>query len=441
MTNLTLQNLLSKLPPSSTCLLFEDEVFNIAQIIDYSINIREDISNVENGRIALVGLMSIDLIKVAIALDGYVEALLFLPNSVETKTKEMLIKEAGCTHIVDSSINVLSLEKENKKNGKNYNTKWILATSGTTGSPKLIEHSLESLTRSIKYNSEKGSLYRWGLMYEPSRFAGLQVILQALLGGSSLVLPKTDYFSESVQALIDLEVNAISATPTMWRKLLIDKRIMNLKLKQITLGGEIADQSILDVLRRNFPKTRITHIYASTEAGTGFAVNDGKAGFPKSWLETGKGPVPLKISQSGHLMINPFILPKGDFLLSKLDKDGFIDTEDLVSVQGDRVYFHGRESGVINVGGNKVHPELIEQKLRELKGIEDVRIYAKKNVFVGELVALDVIPNEGVDENILHDQIIRFCRQSFLSWQIPAVIKFVKSLKINKTGKLDRRAL
>ena len=82
-------------------------------------------------------------------------------------------------------------------------------------------------------------------------------------------------------------VNAMSATPTLWRKILMSDASRSLALRSITLGGEIADQQVLSTLASTYPSARIRHIYASTEAGTGFSVTDGKAGFPVSFLENG----------------------------------------------------------------------------------------------------------------------------------------------------------
>ena len=45
--------------------------------------------------------------------------------------------------------------------------------------------------------------------------------------------------------------------------------------RYVRLSGEIADQAVLDGLSRAFPAASIGHAYASTEAGVGFAVNDG----------------------------------------------------------------------------------------------------------------------------------------------------------------------
>ena len=126
-----------------------------------------------------------------------------------------------------------------------------------------------------------------GLAYQAHRFAGMQVVLQALLSGNTLVVPSSADLPAMVQAFVEHRVNTLSATPPNGGTF-IHGAIRGCSLEQITLGGEIADQAILSTLRREFPAARIVHIYASTEAGVGFSVTDGRAGFPAAWL--GQGP-------------------------------------------------------------------------------------------------------------------------------------------------------
>ena len=61
-----------------------------------------------------------------------------------------------------------------------------LFTSGTTGQPKKIKHSLQNLLRNIKINENQKNLV-WGFAYNPTHMAGLQVFLQAIVNGNSLV--------------------------------------------------------------------------------------------------------------------------------------------------------------------------------------------------------------------------------------------------------------
>ena len=70
----------------------------------------------------------------------------------------------------------------------------------------------------------------------------------------------------------------------------------------VRLSGEVADQTVLDNLRAAYPKARIAHAFASTEAGVAFDVNDGLAGFPESLIANAAGGIALKV-QDGTLWI------------------------------------------------------------------------------------------------------------------------------------------
>ena len=321
-------------------------------------------------------------------------------------------------------------------------TRWILGTSGTTGTPKLVAHDLATLTTSTKADLARGERHRWALLYDPARFAGLQVVLQALIGGGVLVAPPTDDPVESVAFLAAHGVNTISATPTLWRKLLMAPAAASLDLLQITLGGEIADDAVLRALRRRYPAARIVHIYASTEAGVGFAVGDGRAGFPASYLEPGAlAGVELKVDERGHLRIRKPI--RASYVGPDEDdggrEDGFLDTGDLVRVEGDRVFFRGRASGAINVGGNKVSPEEIEALLLEHPAVVGARVHARRSSMTGNLVAADLQLRPGSDPAAVRAEVVALCRERLPRWQRPAIVKFVDELEVGAAGKLARK--
>ena len=61
--------------------------------------------------------------------------------------------------------------------------------------------------------------------------------------------------------------------------------------KYVRLTGEIADQAILDSLRSFYPQARISHAFASTEAGVAFEVDDGFEGFPANIVGPSDGDV------------------------------------------------------------------------------------------------------------------------------------------------------
>ena len=322
---------------------------------------------------------------------------------------------------------------------KSFDTEWIIPTSGTTGTPKLYAHHLSSLSKSTKQNQQVGQQLAWGLLYDPFRFAGIQVVLQALLGGSTLVLAKRrNELADSIEDFVRAKVNAISATPTLFRKLLTFPAADRLSLRQLTLGGEVADQAILTALRKRYPESKVVHIYAATEAGVGFSVTDGLAGFPADYVDSGTPTgCELAVDDSGELLLK--MSGRAPQLLGQLASGDWVSTGDCVERVDDRYFFLGRKNGSINVGGNKVMPEQIEAVIRELADVVDVKVMGRANPITGQIVQAMVVPvSESLDQQILKQQILENCQKSLEPYQVPGIIQFVDELQLTSSGKVCR---
>jgi len=399
------------------------------------------------------------LARLLVMLDGLVAQILLLPQGVSHEERNSFLDSTGteifvadrpvdANHPVDEGVMCIywdgtSIPKLNESGASRcHETNWVLATSGTTGTPKLVSHTLASLTRSVVGNIHKGANYRWALLYELSRFAGLQVFLQAFLSGSMLIFPARDApLIQKLEFLSGKGVNSISATPSMWRQILMSTMVDDLKLQQITLGGEIADQKILSSLTARFPQARIVHIYASTEAGVGFVVKDGLVGFPASWLITPPDGIDMKINQDGMLFLRTTLseqkyVDNGN--KSVCDDNGFVLTGDLVKKKADRYIFLGRDSGAINVGGNKVVPEEVEAVVLAMDEVSQCHVYGKSNPFLGQLVVADVLPVVDINHETLSNNIVSYCRDRLAAYKVPALVNVVQDFDFTSTGKIKR---
>lgn len=323
-------------------------------------------------------------------------------------------------------------------------TRWIMVTSGTTGEPKFVGHTFHTISRTAKRSGAIGRNHRWALMYDPCRFAGLQVVIQSLLAESVLLIPPLEDIDECVSFLVDHRCTSISATPSMWRKLVTAKDLRKLELRQITLGGEIADDKILRSLRHLFPTSRIAHVYASTEAGTAFSVRDGFAGFPLSYLNAqNEFGVQLKIGENGILHIKAQNQQQEYVGHSErlFDSEGYINTGDLVEVREDRVYFVGRANGTINVGGIKVSPEEVEAVIRDCDNVLEAFVYGKPNPILGYVVAADVVANAQCDIAELRSRILECCGKRLNAHARPAIIRLVERIDLSGAGKIARKRM
>lgn len=109
-------------------------------------------------------------------------------------------------------------------------------TSGTTGQPKKVIHSVQGLTRSVRC-AERYRRQVWAYAYNPTHMAGLQVFFQAFENQNTLVNVFSLARNEVYSLIEKYSVTHISATPTFYRLLLPLKRIF-FRTADYFWGGE-----------------------------------------------------------------------------------------------------------------------------------------------------------------------------------------------------------
>jgi acyl-CoA synthetase (AMP-forming)/AMP-acid ligase II len=332
-----------------------------------------------------------------------------------------------------------------------HETEWILLTSGTTGAPKLVLHTLASLTSTLIYQQARqqpaARLPVWSTFYDIRRYGGLQIFLRAAFRGGSLVLsdpkePITEFLGRAAAA----GITHISGTPSHWRRSLMSGAAATIAPAYVRLSGEIADQAILDNLQAAYPNSGVAHAFASTEAGVAFEVGDGLAGFPEA-LVGAPGPVELKV-EDGTLRIRSggnATRYLGEQVAPLRGADGFVDTGDRVELRDGRYYFMGRAGGVINVGGLKVHPEEVEAVINAIPWVRMSLVKARRNPITGAVVTAEVVladdkdvPGERPEGAAVTREIIEACRRGLPAHKVPAMVRIVPSLEVSAAGKLVR---
>ena len=317
---------------------------------------------------------------------------------------------------------------------------WV-ATTGTTGTPKFVEHSVKSILELMKPPIK--SAVTWGLTYAYYKFAGLQVFLQALKGQAKIVGLEQRISSENTTRLAALfhesGVTHISTTPSLARQLLA-AGFRSEFVKVITLGGERAEQRTLTALRQTFPKAKLRHIYASTELGAVLTVADGLEGIPCSMLD---GNDRFEFDSQGQLLVRPlaaspgrYVDPTQIFLVNKLFATG-----DILKKYGDRYLFEGRSSSTVNVGGNKVLPEKIEAfLLNSFPDIQSVVVSGIPNPIMGEVLSATLGVRSGCEVEDLKKEIKARCKEELPSHERPVKYTFTDNLELNESGKTKRNS-
>lgn len=318
-------------------------------------------------------------------------------------------------------------------------SQWVMFTSGTSGPPKMVVHTLAGLTGAIKPAAADAPAPVWGTFYDIRRYGGLQILLRTLLGEGSLAITAPgEPMPAFLARLASVGVTHLTGTPSHWRRALMTPESRDLSPAYVRLSGEIADQPVLDALKARFPGVPVGHAYASTEAGVGFEVNDGLAGFPADYVG-GAGEVALRVID-GALQVKSARACTGYLDGRTLaGDDGYVDTGDMVALRGDRYHFVGRRGGVINVGGLKAHPEEIEAVINTHPAVRMSRVSARRSPITGQLVAAEVVLRDpAADESMARADILAACRDALAPFKVPALLRFTPSLPMTAGGKLER---
>jgi acyl-coenzyme A synthetase/AMP-(fatty) acid ligase len=322
-------------------------------------------------------------------------------------------------------------------------TEWVMFTSGTTGMPKMVVHTVAGLTGAIKRNAAHGGPVVWGTFYDIRRYGGLQIFFRAVIDGGSLVLSDAKETVADHLARLGLHgATHVSGTPSHWRRAIMSPSARAMAPRYVRLSGEIADQAVLDNLAAVYPAARIGHAYASTEAGVGFEVTDGLAGFPAAMIGRLPSGVDMKVEQ-GTLRIRSnrtALRYVGGGAAALADADGFVDTGDIVELRDGRWHFMGRSNGVINVGGLKVHPEEVEAVINRHPQVRMSLVRARRSPITGALVVADVVLREdgAAGPREVEQEILRLCRDGLTRHKVPSAIRFVPALAVATSGKLAR---
>jgi acyl-coenzyme A synthetase/AMP-(fatty) acid ligase len=430
--------------------------------LDSGSAIGESLRGLEGLSILLTAESQLASALALLELDGIARRLVLCPPGLPEENLASIAKDASIDVIVSDRDETsfpetpglshvrcgTHIEKGEVSRVPSRETEWVLFTSGTTGRPKMAVHRLSGLTGAINPNGSANSSVVWATFYDMRRYGGLQIFLRAMLGNSSFILSSADEtLNDHLERLAEGGVTHLTGTPSHWRRVLMSASAHKIAPDYVRLSGEIADQSVLDGLRALYPKSRIVHAYASTEAGVGFEVGDEKEGFPASYIGEISGGIEMKV-EDGSLRIRSSraalrYLTEGSARI--VQDDGFVDTGDLVELRDSRYFFVGRKDGVINVGGQKVHPEEVEAVINRHPHVRMSLVHAKKNPIVGAVVAADIVPSaplcasvEDGSREALENEIRALCAGQLARHKVPALIRFVPSLSMTEGGKLAR---
>lgn len=300
-------------------------------------------------------------------------------------------------------------------------------TSGTTGQPKRVVHSVATLARNVR----RGELYKehvWAYAYNPTHMAGTQVFFQALMNQSTMVNVFGDPREVVYHQIERYGITHISATPTFYRMLMpFEKEYLS--VKRVTLGGEKSDKQLYEHICKIFPNAKVNNVYASTEAGSLFAAKDDC--FQISANIRDKFRV-----ENDELLIHKSLLGQSDSFAFDGEYYHSGDLIEWVNEADGLFRFKSRKNELINVGGYKVNPGEVEDAINAIEGVQQSLVYGRANSILGNIVVAEVKLVEGA--TLTDIEIRKVLASQLQDFKVPRKVQIVNELSMTRTGKLKR---
>lgn len=374
----------------------------------------------------------------------------------------------GCTHAIH--VILVSAQGELRHRpapGKPAPTKpghrnldHICFTSSTTGKPKAVMHSCDTLaalnltfSQRFGLNSDTPIFMASPLGHSVGAYHGSRL---SLFNASPLVLQER-WDPETAIALIRDYGCVFTAAATPFLADLVNARRPNQGDKLATLrwflcGGAQVPPSLMDRAGEEFPQTRVTVLWGMTEGGLTTCHADSPRekfrstcgiGLPGLELHTidERGDAQSAAVEGELVMRGPGVffgyLGQSELYRSLLTDDGFFRTGDLATVDEEGyVRITGRAKDLIIRGGVNISPVPIEDALNSHPNIASVAVVGAPDARMGELLCAIIEPR-GRHVDIAELQ--QFVRQCGLpKYLAPEVIHFIDAMPRTPSGKIRK---
>ncbi len=325
----------------------------------------------------------------------------------------------------------------------------VIYTSGTEGNPKgvLISHrALANTTKRLINVMEIDTTIKEYIGVPVHYSFGFGRCRTVSLAGGAFFIPSNGFDPLEISAMLKRdEINAISAVPSLWRVLLEVSDLFNEvahKVKWIEIGSQYMSASEKSALKSLFSHAKIVQHYGLSEASrstflkihnnqqlesVGNALYDVEVDLTQEDLIKIKGP---------HICSG--LLVDGN-IEKVIDDDGWLTTSDKGSIENDFLYYLGRSDDVINCGGIKVSPELIETQLFKLLSVDGgLAVFKADDHFSGETPKLAIGKDFNGDEKDAYQQFVKLLASKKISISKNIEIFRLETLPQTATGKIQR---
>jgi long-chain acyl-CoA synthetase len=312
----------------------------------------------------------------------------------------------------------------------------ILFSSGSTGESKAAVHDIVGMLGKFKVRRHARRAITF-LLYD--HIGGFNTMLYQLSNAGCIVTVQDRDPDTVLRAVERHKVELLPTSPTFINLILLSeayRRYDLSSLKIVTYGTEPMPESTLRRFHQVLPHIELQQTYGLSEVGI---LRSKSRSSDSLWVKLGGEGFQTRVVdeilqiKAESAMLGYLNAP------SPFTDDGWFNTGDKVEVDGDYFRILGRQSEIINVGGQKVYPAQVESVVQEMPEVAEVSVYGEKNVIMGQIVCAVIRLRESRDARQFHRELRQFCRQRLQEFQIPVQVRLVENAMHGERFKKNRR--
>jgi acyl-CoA ligase (AMP-forming) (exosortase A-associated) len=349
----------------------------------------------------------------------------------------------------------------------------LLYTSGSTGKPKgvMVSHAqVMAGSRIVSTYLEITEAERILAVLPFSFDAGLNQLMTAVQQGGACVLLNFVFAREIVQALHRERITGLAGVPTLWALLAqpsagLDREPLP-HLRYITNTGGKMPESVLAVLRRALPATRVYLMYGLTEAFRSTYLppeeldrrpgSIGKAIPNTEILVLDERGQPCRPGEPGELVHRGPTVSMGywgqpELTAQVLRPHPLLPPEqgrgELVCYSGDYVtmdeegflYFVGRRDTMIKSSGFRISPTEVEEVLYQSGLVKHAAVIGVPDEIQGQVVKAFVVARDG--DRLDAAALLEHAAARMPRHMVPRAVEVLAEMPKTPSGKVDYPAL
>lgn len=339
----------------------------------------------------------------------------------------------------------------------------ILFTSGTTSEPKGVPLTHKQIMIATQHivNHVKNTKDDIEILLMPlSHSFGMGRMRSVFFMGGTLVIGYPLQRLKSVfNAMKEHSITGIGLVPSAWNFItnLSKDKIKNYssQLNYIEFGSAHLPKKEKELIADWFPDTNLVMHYGLTEVSRAIFSNfhfDNleSVGSIKNGAEVlilNKDEKKIKNEEIGQILFKAPWMISNYFQDKKLNEDsffnGYIKTGDIGMIKSGYLYLTGRLNEIINVGGKKVSPIIVEDVINGTNFVKECACVALSDANMGEVVQVFIVLEDDIKDNF-ENIIVKmkdYIKEKLPVHMRPQKYNLVKSLPKTENGKIQKSKL